>query len=210
MRVIQLQTIAPVNGGADCLPIAEPIQLQSCKPCGADSDNCCFVVEMWKLFGYQTDINQDDPYGCCFGDIPGIRCFRNKVISVNWDSRSLSGDFPIHMSRLTYLRSLKLGNNHLKGQIPKSINNLANLEILELQNNNFEGNISLSLPLLSTLKLSNNANLTGTIDISNGMFFENENTNVQKTGTKNSQVQYVCHVQGHEDGTNMDYDSDFL
>ena len=115
-RTVKFETIPPINGGKACSNPTPSAIVEDCKVCPSNSHDCCFVVEMWKNFGKNTGVSEEDPSDCCYGDIPGIKCFKEKVITLyailyylkirNWESRNLTGPIPDQMSKLTSLRTL--------------------------------------------------------------------------------------------------------
>jgi len=51
---------------------------------------------------------------------------------------------------------------------------------------------------LSILKLSNNRNLTGAIDVSRGVYLESKNTKLNKIGGTDNSQKYICHAQDND------------
>ena len=93
-----------------------------------------------------------------------------RIIMLNCDSTSLSGEIPESIGNLTELKQLGLKSNNLSGNIPESIGNLVKLTQLNLAHNALNGSIPYSignLKSLTNLVLSNNQ-FTGSIPISIG------------------------------------------
>ncbi|CAH9083385.1 unnamed protein product [Cuscuta epithymum] len=97
---------------------------------------------------------------CSWSDVNCDKSTGN-VISINLDSKSVSGSLPSDITLLSELRSLSVQRNSLSGTLP-SFANMSNLEDLYLNNNNFSSTpqgFLLGIPKLQTLSISENANL---------------------------------------------------
>ena len=64
----------------------------------------------------------------------------------------LTGNIPVGLGGLTHLKELDLGSNQLIGEIPERLGNLTNLEILRVNGNQLTGNIPLEFENLTNLK----------------------------------------------------------
>ncbi|PON84853.1 NAD(P)-binding domain containing protein [Trema orientale] len=81
------------------------------------------------------------------------------VISMDLSGNSLSGDFPVELTKLLGLVVLNLSGNHISGHIPANISELEQLLSLDVSSNRLSGRIPESLSSLSflgRLNLSNN------------------------------------------------------
>ena len=74
------------------------VEAQTC------TNECCWVVSLWKAFGQSTNVSVTDNRGCC--SMTGVKCSGVKVAQIKWE------------------------NLDLHGTIPASIGNLANIQIL--------------------------------------------------------------------------------
>ncbi|XP_019175346.1 PREDICTED: receptor-like kinase TMK4 [Ipomoea nil] len=84
------------------------------------------------------------------------------VVSINLDSRSVSGTLPSDITRLSSLQTLSVQKNSLTGALP-SFANMSNLQELYLDNNQFSSvpqDFLLGLPKLQTFSISENGNLS--------------------------------------------------
>ena len=88
-----------------------------------------------------------------------------RVREIVLSRRSLVGEIPIELSRLTELRWLNLSDNGLTGDIPAELGKLGNLEELDLSSNYLSGEIPEELGALSRLEylLLEHNNLEGEI-----------------------------------------------
>lgn len=83
----------------------------------------------------------------------GITCDHlNSVVSVNLDSASLSGPFPMFLCRLPSLSRLSLSNNSINSSLPVSIWSCRNLTYLDLSENLFVGTLPYSLADIRSLR----------------------------------------------------------
>nr|GMD90916.1 receptor-like kinase TMK4 [Ipomoea batatas]GME10380.1 receptor-like kinase TMK4 [Ipomoea batatas] len=83
------------------------------------------------------------------------------VVSINLDSKSVSGTLPSDITRLSSLQTLSVQKNSLAGELP-SFANMSNLQQLYLDNNQFSSvpqDFLLGLPKLQTFSISENGNL---------------------------------------------------
>ncbi|RZS08176.1 hypothetical protein BHM03_00039113, partial [Ensete ventricosum] len=101
----------------------------------------------------------------------GVTCRNHggepRVTALELESLQLKGKLSPTLANLTFLRTLRLGNNNLEGSIPKELGFLSHLRTLNLSNNDLGGMIPTSpfpqnCSRLRFFNLSHN-NLTGTI-----------------------------------------------
>jgi hypothetical protein len=67
--------------------------------------DCSYVVNLWKLWGKQTDANPTSNNECC-KKIPGVGCLGGNVVSINWASQSLTGTIPDYIGNLIKVETL--------------------------------------------------------------------------------------------------------
>ncbi|CAL9023438.1 unnamed protein product [Prunus brigantina] len=90
--------------------------------------------------------------------LPSLLPNWTKVVYLQLQHNSFSGNIPPEIGLLSDLRRLDLSRNHLSGSIPLTLSNLSNIQILNLSNNNLNGPFptELAFPLLGNFDLSNN------------------------------------------------------
>lgn len=77
---------------------------------------------------------------------------RQRVISLNLSGFGIEGTISPHITNLSFLRSIDLGNNKLRGAIPPEIGYLFRLRLLNLSSNSLEGRIPLNISKLTQLQ----------------------------------------------------------
>nr|GMD68002.1 receptor-like kinase TMK4 [Ipomoea batatas] len=84
------------------------------------------------------------------------------LVSINFDSQSISGKLPSELTQLASLRSLSVQKNSLSGPLP-SFANMSSLEELYLDSNQFSSipqDFLLGIPNLRIFSISDNGNLS--------------------------------------------------
>ncbi|KAL3531066.1 hypothetical protein ACH5RR_010388 [Cinchona calisaya] len=93
---------------------------------------------------------------------PGVQCDPSgRVTSINLISKSLTGQLPPDLNKLSSIQSLNLQRNQLSGPLP-SLSNIATLREVYLDNNNFTSvppDFLSGLTSLQTFSISENPNL---------------------------------------------------
>lgn len=99
--------------------------------------------------------NSSNPTSICSWN--GIKCFRDRVISLNISSMALYGSVSPDISRLDKLMELSIDGNNFTGEI--KIENMSSLCFLNVSNNQFSGGLDWnysSLPNVQVLDAYNN------------------------------------------------------
>ena len=91
------------------------ISTTSATTCTSTSPDCCWVVESWNKMGKATTVNPNSATACCYrlgsttqsSGIPGVRCTSTGIVSqIDWKTKSLKGQIPEELVKLTYLQRL--------------------------------------------------------------------------------------------------------
>jgi len=85
----------------------------------------------------------------------GITCspMHERVTELSLERYQLHGSLSPHVSNLTFLKTLDIGDNNFFGEIPQELGKLLHLQQLFLSNNSFLGEIPTNLTYCSNLKL---------------------------------------------------------
>ena len=85
----------------------------------------------------------------------GITCspMHQRVTKLSLERYQLHGSLSPHVSNLTFLKTLDIGDNNFFGEIPQELGQLLHLQQLFLSNNSFVGEIPTNLTYCSNLKL---------------------------------------------------------
>nr|XP_043618855.1 leucine-rich repeat receptor-like serine/threonine-protein kinase BAM3 [Erigeron canadensis] len=109
-------------------------------------DSIPFALNTW---------NSSNPTSVC--SWAGIKCFQNRVISLNLSNMRIHGSVSPVFSSLDRLTELSLDGNNFTGEF--SLSNLTSLRFLNISNNAFSGGLDwhyLTLPNLEVLDVYNN------------------------------------------------------
>ncbi|KAL8027375.1 hypothetical protein ABFX02_14G091200 [Erythranthe guttata] len=93
--------------------------------------------------------SSDDPTSVCSWS--GIKCFRNRVVSLDISSMALYGSISKDISRLDALVELYIDGNNFTGEI--KIENMSSLRFLNMSNNQFEGSLDWNYSTLPSLRV---------------------------------------------------------
>ena len=94
-----------------------------------------------------TDAPLENWYGIAVDDSTG------RVISINLNRNSLSGEIPAEIQYFPHLRTLRLDHNRLEGEIPAEIGLLTELRRMDVDGNNFTGPIPPEIGNLAKLEV---------------------------------------------------------
>nr|GEX08814.1 leucine-rich repeat receptor-like serine/threonine-protein kinase BAM3 [Tanacetum cinerariifolium] len=93
--------------------------------------------------------NSSNPTSFCSWD--GIKCFQNRVTSLNLSNMRIHGSVSLVFSSLDRLTDLSLDGNNLTGEI--DISNLTSLQFLNISNNAFSGGLDWNYSNLQNLEV---------------------------------------------------------
>lgn len=99
--------------------------------------------------------NSSTPTSVCSWS--GIKCFHNRVVSLNISNMALYGSVSTDISKLDKLMELSIDGNNFTGEI--RIENMSSLRFLNISNNQFSGDLDWNystLPNLQVLDVYNN------------------------------------------------------
>lgn len=102
------------------------------------SDKAALVALRNAVRGRLLLWNLSEPTPCSWD---GVTCQNNRVMSLRFPGRGLTGQLPLGMGNLTQLAIISLRVNALTGPIPPDWASLASLRYLYLQENHFSGGI---------------------------------------------------------------------
>ncbi|KAH6762585.1 Leucine-rich receptor-like protein kinase family protein [Perilla frutescens var. hirtella] len=92
--------------------------------------------------------NSSSPSVCSWS---GIKCFHNRVISLNISNMALYGSVSPDISRLDKLMELSIDGNNFTGEI--KIENMSSLRFLNISNNQFSGGVDWNYSSLANLEV---------------------------------------------------------
>ena len=158
---VRVQATNAEGTGAWSVPATGTTTVAASEACTADSpavagiDGTGIVADCNILLGLMDDLTGTASLNwsadAAMANWDGVAVASGRVVSLDLDSRKLSGEIPSELGGLTKLVELILSRNGLSGEIPSELGGLTKLEYLHLNSNRLSGEIPSELGGLANL-----------------------------------------------------------